>query len=118
MRPVPTDFHAYRQLRRRARAASPAFLLVATLLGYQLVIFIGQDGGVNPFAMIPFLGLCALACAAWFVLGPLWRRSLAARPVVQSLDPTPGDIYGIPELDAPARRHTGLAGDDPPPSRW
>jgi hypothetical protein len=52
------------------------------------------------------------------VLRRVWRRSFRARPVVQSLDPTRGEIYGIPELDQEPQRHRGLSGDEPPPTRW
>ena len=118
MRPVPTDFAAYHRLRWRARLLTLPYLLVGGFLGYTVVRSLTGGEGINPFGLIPFLLLLALAASAWRTLGHAWRRSFAARPVTQSLDPTPGEVFGIPELDRPPDRHRGLSGQDQPPTRW
>ena len=118
MRAVPTDVAEYHRLRWRARRATLAVLLVAAWLVYRMVRIVGQDGDDTRLAMVPYLGLCLLGAVAWFVVRPRWLASLAARPRVQTLDPTPGELYGIPELDEPPQRHRGLSGVEKPPVRW
>ena len=117
MRRVPTDFAEYHRLRWRARLLTLPYLL-AGYLAYLVVRALTGGEGPNPFGLIPFLLLLALAASAWRTLGRAWRRSFAARPVTQSLDPTPGEVFGIPELDRPPDRHRGLSGKDRPPTRW
>ena len=117
MRPLPTDFADYRRKRRRARLATFVLGLVAARTIYLMVTILRQ-GGDTRAAIVPYLGLAAVGVLAWFVVAPMWRRSYAARPVVQSLNPTPGEVYGIPELDADPQRHQGLSGQVDPPTRW
>lgn len=95
-----------------------AVVLAAAWLVYLIVRIVGRDGDDTRVAMLPYLGLCLLGAVAWYVVRPRWLASFAARPRVQSLDPTPGELYGIPELDEPPQRHHGLSGDDKPPVRW
>ena len=117
MRPLPTDFAEYRRRRRRARLATVIVGLAAANAVLVMVVTVRQGGDSRP-AIVPYLGLVMLAVVAWFVVVPLWRRSAAARPVVQQLDPTPGQVFGIPELDADPQAHQGLSGQVDPPTRW
>ena len=116
MRPLPTDFAEYRRRRRLARLVTLAVVLVAVALVQLLVLL--MHAGEQRLAMIPYLGLVVLAAVGGFALVKVWRWSRRARPVVQSLEPTAGEIYGIPELDAPPDRHQGLSGEVKPPTRW
>lgn len=118
MRPLPIDFAEYRRLRRRARVLTLACAVVAAPLTYRTVLALGAEGEARRPGLIAFVALGALAYTAWRVVVPAWRRSWASRPTVLALDPTPGQIYGIPELDEPPRRHRGLTGEDEPPTRW
>ncbi|HWS58569.1 MAG TPA: hypothetical protein VN257_08520 [Actinotalea sp.] len=118
MRPVPTDFARYRRLRWTARGATVGVALLIAALVRVTVVLAGLEPEVSRAAILPFLLLCATLVAAGRLLWTLWRRSFAARPVVQSLAPTPGEVYGIPELDAEPPRHRGLAGEVDPPTRW
>ncbi len=113
---VPVDVLAYRRLRRRARLASLGFALVATWLVYLVVVMSGRD---DPrAAILPYLLLCGLGAAAWWILRAVWKRSFAARPVVLSADPGPEALIGVPELDQPPRPHQSLTGEIDPPARW
>jgi len=118
MRRVPTDFAEYHRRRWRARLLTLAYALAGGYLAYAVVRTLTGSDGINPFGLIPFLLLLALAASARRTLGHAWRRSFAARPVTQSLDPTPGEVFGIPELDRPPGRHRGLSGEEQPPTRW
>src|SRR5665648_317646 len=99
MRRAPTDFAEYHRRRWRARLLTLPYALAGGYLAYAVVRALTGRGGINPFGLIPFLLLLALAAPAWRRLGRASRRSFAARPVTQSLDPTPGEVFGIPELD-------------------
>src|SRR5665647_1783830 len=90
MRRVPTDFAEYHRRRWRARLLTLPYALAGGYLAYAVVRALTGSEGINPFGLIPFLLLLALAASAWHTLGHAWRRSFAARPVTQSLDPTPG----------------------------
>lgn len=118
MRRVPTDFAEYHRRRWRARLLTLPYALAGGYLAYAVVRALTGSEGINPFGLIPFLLLLALAASARRTLGHAWRRSFAARPVTQSLDPTPGEVFGIPELDRPPGRHRGLSGEEQPPTRW
>jgi hypothetical protein len=117
VRPLPTDLVEYRRRRRAARIAT---LLVAVLAAFAVasIVAIMREGGDTRIAMVPYILLLWLGVLAWLVVVPLWRRSYAARPVTLPVDPTPGQVYGIPELDEPPRDHRGLSGQEPPPTRW
>jgi len=116
--PAPTDVAEYRRRRRLSRWAS---LVAAVIVGY-LALATGAalltEGGPDPVGLIAFLLLAAALAVSWNVLGRLWRRSFAARPVTLSTDPTPGEVYGMPGLDDPPRPHRGLSGEEQPPTRW
>ena len=114
--PAPTDIVEHHRLRRHARLATLAFLLVGARLCYVLLVLV--RGPSKPFAMVPFLGLAVLAAIAWPVLGRLWRRSAAHRPVTLSINPGPGELRGVPELDEPSGPHISLSGRVDPPTRW
>ena len=118
MRRVPTDFAEYHRLRWRARLLTLPYVLAGGYLAYAVVRALTGSEGINPFGLIPFLLLLALLASAWISVRPAWRRSFAARPVVQSLVPTPGEVFGISELDRPPTPHRGLSGEDQPPTRW
>ena len=118
MKPLPTDFAEYRRRRRLARLASLVLALVLGRLLWALVVLASRDDPTRALAMVPYVPIVGLGALGGVVLGRLWRWSFAARPVVQSLDPTPGEVYGIPELDEPPRRHVGLSGDVQAPRRW
>jgi len=112
-----TDRVAYLRLRRRARIASVAFLLVGARLAYLLARL--ADGPVSPFAVIPFLGLVVLGVVAWVVLRGMWRRSFAARPVTLRLDPATGELVDpTAVVDAPPGRHQSFTGEVRLPRRW
>ena len=106
----------YRRLRRRARFATLAFVLVAAQLAYLTARAAGESDP-RP-AILPFLALCALTATAFWVLRSMWLRSFAARPAVLPVDPGPGALRGLPELDEPSGRHIGLNGEVEPPRRW
>ncbi|EYR64157.1 hypothetical protein N866_14975 [Actinotalea ferrariae CF5-4] len=118
MRPVPTDLVAYRRARRVARVATLVVVLVVVDLTIATVQQLVGPGGVNPFGTLSFLLLAGAVAGGFVVLSRLWRRSYRLRPVTLSTSPTVGELYGMPELDAPPRPHRGLNGQDPPPSRW
>lgn len=118
MRPAPTDFARYRRLRWRARWATLGFGWAVVVLVRATVLQATVDSDASRWAIVPFLVLCGALGAGWVVLGALWRRSYAARPVVQTLDPTPGELYGIPMLDDDLPRHRGLTGETEVPTRW
>ena len=113
---APTDLVEYHRLRRRARLATLAFLLLAARLVYLLMTLV--SGPAAPLAFVPFLALAVLAAVAWPVLGRLWRRSAAHRPVTLSINPGPGELRGVPELDQPSAPHIALSGEVDPPTRW
>jgi hypothetical protein len=113
---VPVDLLAYRRLRRRARLASLGFALVATWLVYLVVVLSGLAD--SRMAILPYLLLCGLGATAWWALRGMWRRTLAARPVVLSADAGPGALIGLPELDEAPRPHQSLTGVVDPPTRW
>lgn len=69
-------------------------------------------------SVLTFLLLAGAVVVGALVLTRLWRRSYRLRPAVLPLDPTPGEVYGIPELDESPRPHRGLSGLEPPPTRW
>ncbi len=118
MRPAPTDYLEYRRRRRVSRWAS---LVAAVILLYLALATAGallQPGGPNPLGVIAFLLLAGALLVSWRVLSRLWRRSYEARPVTLSTDPTPGEIYGMPELDDVPKPHRGLSGEEKPPTRW
>ncbi|NTW40449.1 MAG: hypothetical protein HGA44_11285 [Cellulomonadaceae bacterium] len=117
MRPRPTDYALYRRLLRRARVAT---LLLGLVVAWNVLVMAAllRGGGDTRLAIVPYFGLVLTAVLAWFVVRPLWLASLRARPYVQSLDPTAGEVYGIPELDDAPTPHRGLSGEVPPPTRW
>lgn len=119
MRAVATDRVEYRRLERRALLATAGFVLVAGVL---VVDAIGryrlEDGLERRLGIVPFLLLAAVVVVAWLVLRPMYRAAAAARPVTLPVDPTPGQVYGLPELDDPPRRNRALAGEEEPPRRW
>ena len=118
MRLMPTDFAEYHRLRRRARQLTVAFLLPAGYCVYRMGVALGREGPERKEGIGSFFAICVLAALAWWLVVPAWRRSFAARPVVLPLDPTPGQMYGVPELDDPPRRHTAFSGEIEPPTRW
>lgn len=113
---VPGDVLAYRRLRRRARLVSLGVALVAVWLVHLVLVMSTRD---DPrAAILPYLLLCGLGAAAWWILRAVWRQSFAARPVVLSADAGRGALLGVPELDEPPRPHRSLNGDIDPPARW
>jgi len=118
MRPAPTDFARYRRLRWRARWATLVIGFVVVVLTRAMVLQATVDSDTSRWAVLPFLLLCGALGAGFMVLRALWRRSYAARPVVQTLDPTPGELYGIPMLDDDLPRHRGFTGETDVPTRW
>lgn len=119
MRALPTDRAAYRRLERRAVGATAAFAVVVAVLGVDAVVrFRLEDPSQRRLGVITFLLLAAVLVAAWIVLRPMYRAVAAARPVTLPADPTPGQVYGIPEMDEPPRRNRALSGEEEPPKRW
>lgn len=119
MRPLPTDRAAYRRLERRAILWTLVFGLAVVTLAVDVVgRFLLSDGFDRRMGVVPFLLLAAVLVAAWFVLRPMYREAAAARPVTLPEHPTPGQIYGMPELDDPPRRNRALSGEEDPPKRW
>ena len=100
------------------RWASLASAVVVGYLALATGVALLQPGGPDPFGVIALLLLAGVLVVSWYVLGRLWRRSYQARPVTLSTDPTPGEIYGMPELDEAPKPHRGLSGEEIPPTRW
>ena len=119
MRPVPTDFAAYRRARWHARLVTAAAVVVVGYLAVQVVLrAVSDDALLRASAAWFSLWLGVVGIGAWRALDRVWRRSYRLRPVVQQLHRTPGEIYGIPGLDEETPRHRGLSGEDRPPTRW
>ena len=119
MRPVPTDFAAYRRARWRARLVTAVVVAVVGYLALQVVLrAISDDALLRASGAWFLLWTGVLGIGGWRALDRVWRRSYRLRPVVQGLHRTPGEIYGIPELDQETPRHRGLSGDEQPPTRW
>lgn len=107
----------YLRARRIARAATAAFAVLAAVLA-RAVLVLADAGGISPVAVLPFLALCVVCIAAWFVLGRLWRRVGDLRPVVLPVDAGSGALQGSPERDAADGHHRSLSGEVEPPTRW
>ncbi|HEY3546042.1 MAG TPA: hypothetical protein VGK17_08100 [Propionicimonas sp.] len=118
MKPLPTDVAEYHRRRRAARIVTLVVLLVALRPLYRVVLIGSRQDESRAFAMVPYVQLVIVAILGGIALVTVWRRSFHARPVTLSLDPTPGEIYGIPQLDEPPARHRGLSGEVEPPVRW
>jgi len=114
---APTDFAGHRRVRRRARVVTLLAALPILGTAASAAAMLAAGGDTRP-GILPFLATFALMALAWPVVVPAWRASRDARPVVQSLDPTPGEIHGVPELDTPPREHPTFTGAVDPPVRW
>lgn len=115
MPPAPIDFAEYARLRRRAWWATLGVAVGLTPLVRKCLIAAAEH---DPVGVVPFAVLAALLVPAFVVLRRVWRASGAARPVVQTLDPTRGEILGLPELDVPSAQHRTFSGEQKPPVRW
>lgn len=107
----------YLRARRHARAATLLVLLLVGFLARTVAVLAGLEG-ISPVAILPFLTLCVVCIVAWIVLGRLWRRSAALRPVTLSVDAGDGALQGAPERDGPEGGHLSLRGEVEPPTRW
>ena len=119
-RSAPTDRVVYARLLRRSRwltaAASVPFAVLATELVSRAL---SDDPSTHASAAFVFFQLGLYSILAGVALWFTWRRSFRARPVVLAHDAQPGTVMGVPELDAPAGRHSTLSGNaEPPPRRW
>lgn len=118
MRALPTDRAEYRRLERRALAVGVGFAVPTIWLTVVMVRALGAEGEARKPGLIAFLGLAVLGVLAWLILRPMWRAAAVARPVTLPADATAGQVYGIPEMDAPLRRNRALSGEEEPPRRW
>lgn len=115
MRALPVDRVPYLRARAIARVATVVTLVLAGYAAFRMVVLAASG---NPFAMVWFLMLVAVTWVGGVGLFRAWRRSRSLRPVVLSVDPTPGEVYGISELDQPPQPHRSLSGEVEPPRRW
>lgn len=100
-----TDEPAFR--RRRAEWLTVALGLVALYLVRVVVRALAGPDGVNPLGMIPFIALFAFLAICVPVLRRVWRRAMSSARDAR-----------LPEPELPSPRHTGLSGEDRPPTRW
>ncbi|HEY3438972.1 MAG TPA: hypothetical protein VGK35_14900 [Actinotalea sp.] len=118
MKPLPTDVAEYHRRRRAARIVTVVVVLAALRPLYQVVLIGTRHDELRALAMVPYILLVIVAILGGVALVKVWRWSFHARPATLPLDPTPGEIYGIPQLDEPPARHRGLSGEVEPPVRW
>src|SRR5665647_3503703 len=79
MRRVPTDFAEYHRRRWRARLLTLPYALAGGYLAYAVVRALTGSEGINPFGLIPFLLLLALAASARRTLGHVPERAPGRR---------------------------------------
>lgn len=102
---------------RQAQWLSVAFGGAALPLVVLCVVALNPGGTPNRAGMVVYLVLVTLVAVAVPVLRAVWRRVRVAR---DAADDEARRIAGlpIPDPDAPAPRHRGLSGEEPPPRRW
>jgi hypothetical protein len=101
---------AMRTYRSHRRAA----VLVSALVGVPAAFFgvtalrMLLSGGDARLGIVPYFGFVATMVVGWFVLRPLWQRSVRSREV----------LHPVPDVELAPGDHLTLARQITPPQRW